>query len=173
MKRDKKRALYQFLGLLVPFMTLVSPTWLSISGVGPRWAELWLLPWALEEGPAAGLFGGFCLGIVLDGINLDGSTQLPALIFLGYWWGCLGRKRKYSNKSFILGSLIFSGSFLSGLSIWLQNSFQVNGNFFNIWAFYTLLAGSIVSGLIAPLLCTLSLNIFFKGNFSKVNGEHD
>ena len=163
MKRDKNRFLYQCLALLVPLMTLVSPTWLSISGVGPRWAELWLLPWALEEGPVAGIFAGFCLGLVLDGINLDGSTQLPVLIFLGYWWGCLGRKSKYSEKSFVLGILILSGSFLSGFSIWLQQIFQVHGSFFNAWALHNVLAGSIVSGLIAPLLCSLSLNSFFRG----------
>lgn len=163
MKRDKNRILYKCLALLVPLMTLVSPTWLSISGVGPRWAELWLLPWALEEGPFAGLFAGFCLGIILDGLNLDGSSQIPALIFLGYWWGCLGRKRKYSDKSFVLGTLILFGSFLSGFSIWLQQSFQFQGSFFNVWALHTVLAGSIVSGLIAPLLCSLSLNTFFRG----------
>ena len=65
-------------------MTLVSPTWLSMSGVGPRWAELWLLPWALEEGPVAGLFAGFCLGIVLDAINLGDATQVPVLVILGF-----------------------------------------------------------------------------------------
>ena len=163
MKRDKKIFFYKCLALLVPFLTLVSPTWISISGVGPRWAELWLLPWALEEGPVAGVFAGFCLGIVLDGINLDGSTQLPVLILLGYWWGCLGRKNKFSDRSFVLGFLILFGSFISGLSIWLQTIFQVDGIFFNAWSFYTVLATSIVSALIAPLLCTLSLNLFFKG----------
>ena len=163
MKRDKRKDFYKCLALLVPFLTLVSPTWISISGVGPRWAELWLLPWALEEGPVAGIFAGFCLGIVLDGINLGGSSQLPALIILGYWWGCLGRQTKYADKSFELGTLILFGSFLSGFSIWLQQIFQGHGSFFNAWALHTVLAGSIVSGLIAPLLCSLSLNTFFKG----------
>ena len=56
MKRLNRKFVYQFLALLVPFLTFFSPSWIALVGVGPRWAELWLLPWALEEGPFAGLF---------------------------------------------------------------------------------------------------------------------
>ncbi|KGG14605.1 MULTISPECIES: hypothetical protein [unclassified Prochlorococcus] len=163
MKRENKRILYQFLGLTVPFFTFLSPSWLAISGVGPRWALIWLLPWALEEGPVLGLFAGLCLGIILDGMNLDGVTEIPALMLLGYWWGRLGIKEKLTDNIFALGFLIWIGSFLSGLSIWFQQIFAFKGSFFNLWAFYTILAGSIISGLISPFLCSSILNFFFKG----------
>ena len=78
--------------LVVPFLALASPPWLAIDGVGPAWAVLWLLPWALVEGPVSGALSGVALGLVLDGLNLGGVSQVPALLLLGWWWGpCAGR----------------------------------------------------------------------------------
>jgi hypothetical protein len=37
--------------LLVLFLSLASPWWLKLQGVPPSWAVLWLLPWAVVEGP--------------------------------------------------------------------------------------------------------------------------
>ena len=56
--------------LVVPLMSLASPSWLAIDGVGPAWAVLWLLPWALVDGPVSGALSGVALGLVLDGLNL-------------------------------------------------------------------------------------------------------
>ena len=50
MARLHKRAFYLGSGFLVPWLTLVGPNWISLTGIGPCWAVLWLLPWALEEG---------------------------------------------------------------------------------------------------------------------------
>ena len=165
MSRDQKRIAYIFLGLFFPFLTLFSPSWLSISGVSPRWAELWLLPWALEEGAWSGAFGGLVLGIILDSIHIAGSTQIPALIILGYWWGRLGRKKQFSENNVSLGLLAWLGSFISGCLIWLQKLFLLKGSVFfvfNAWAFHTLLSGALITGLLAPLICSWMLKIFFK-----------
>ena len=165
MRRFNKRFLYQLLGLLVPFLTFCSPSWLSLVGVGPGWAELWLLPWALVEGPLAGFFSGFLLGLLLDSINLGVTTNIPALIILGYLWGRLGREDNFKDKFFVLGFLAWLGSFISGLSIWAQELFLVKGidmPFFNVWAFETVLAGSIMTGLIAPILCSHIITFFLK-----------
>ena len=64
--------------LLVPLLVLGSPAWLSIDGVGPAWVLLWLVPWALTDGPISGAFAGVALGLVVDGLSLDGVTQVPA-----------------------------------------------------------------------------------------------
>ena len=91
--------------------------------------------------------------------------NIPALIFLGYWWGRLGREDKFEKKFFVLGFLAWLGSFISGLTIWVQEIFLVKGSympFFNIWAFKTVLAGSIMTGLIAPILCSNIITIFLK-----------
>ena len=78
--------------LMVPFLALASPPWVAIDGVGPAWAVLWLLPWALVDGPLSGALSGLALGLVLDGLNLGGVSQVPALLLLGWWWGRLGRR---------------------------------------------------------------------------------
>ena len=57
--------------LLVPLLVLGSPAWLSLDGVGPAWVLLWLLPWALTDGPISGAFAGVALGLVVDGLSLD------------------------------------------------------------------------------------------------------
>ena len=165
MRRFNKRFLYQFLALLVPFLTFCSPSWLSLVGIGPGWAELWLLPWALVEGPVAGAFSGLLLGLLLDSINLGAPTNIPALIILGYLWGRLGREDKFEEKFFSLGFLSWLGSFTSGLSIWAQEIFFAKGSympFFNIWAFQTVLAGSIITGLISPILCSYIITFLLK-----------
>ena len=41
-------------GLAVPLLTLASPALLKLGGVPPSWAVLWLLPWALVDGPKIG-----------------------------------------------------------------------------------------------------------------------
>ena len=166
MKRDQKRIAYQFLGLLVPVLTIISPNWISIAGVAPRWAELWLLPWSLEEGPWAGAFGGLCLGMILDSINLSGTTQVPALMMIGYCWGLVGEKKQFHDQNFSLGLLAWMGSLASGLFIWIQQLFLIKGSvllLFNAWAFYTLFSASIMTALIAPLFCSWMLRIFFQG----------
>ena len=43
--------------LLVPLLILATPSWFGVAGVGP-WAVLWLLPWALVDGPVSGGFAG-------------------------------------------------------------------------------------------------------------------
>ncbi len=167
MRKNQKKSFYQVLALLVPFLTLINPPYLSLLGVGPRWAELWLLPWALYQGPIAGMFAGFCLGMMGDAINLGINTQLPALMLLGYFWGCLGQKKEYIDKPFSLGLFALFGSFLSGLLVWFQEIVFGNINdfvLFNKWAFQTILAGSVMTGFLAPFLCQLCIRTFFQRN---------
>ena len=99
-------------------------------------------------------------------MNIGNTTNIPALIFLGYLWGRVGREDKFEEKFFVLGFLAWLGSFTSGLSIWVQEIVLFRETympFFNIWAFQTVLAGSIMTGLIAPILCSNSIRFFFKG----------
>ena len=62
--------------LLVPLLVLGSPAWLSLDGVGPAWVLLWLLPWALTDGPISGAFAGVALGLVVDGLSPVSYTHL-------------------------------------------------------------------------------------------------
>ncbi len=162
---NSSKSFYIFLGISIPFLTFISPPIFSISGIGPCWELLWLLPWALEEGPFSGAFGGFCLGLLLDAISLTGPTHLPPLIFLGFWWGRLGRKGLLIEKTFNLGFLAWIGAFLVGLNLWIQYLFFLKGEApfaFNSWALHTLLAKTIMTGLLAPLVCSWLLVVFFR-----------
>ena len=57
-------------GLLVPLISLAAPSWLSLGGVLPSWAVLWLLPWALVDGPGSGVIAGAAMGLVLSLIHI-------------------------------------------------------------------------------------------------------
>jgi len=106
--------------LLVPLLALASPTWLSLDGVGPCWAVLWLLPWALSDGPLSGAGAGLGLGLLLDALHPAAVTLVPGLVLLGWWWGRMGRRAPPIQRSFSLGLLALLGTGLLGLSLMLQ-----------------------------------------------------
>ena len=154
--------------LLVPWLTLASPTWLSLSGFGPSWSILWLLPWAIEGGQLSGAIAGLCIGLVLDGLSLGGPTQVPALIFLGFWWGHLGTRGRGPKieGSLKLGLLAWAGSVVLSLTIWIQVLIINKGapfDGFNAWGLNTLLSNAIVTGLLAPIVASWLLLLWRRG----------
>jgi len=143
-------------GLLVPLLTLASPGFLKIAGVAPSWAVLWLLPWALVDGPASGAIAGLCLGLVLDGLHLGLASEVPVLMLLGWWWGRIGRRGAPIERSYNLGLLAVLGSLLLGASLLLQLYWA--GQLPLVEAgLHTLVAQSLLTGLLAPVLCSLVL----------------
>lgn len=140
-------------GVLVPWLTLAAPAWLRLGGVPPAWAVLWLLPWALVEGPRSGALAGLAQGLLLDALHPGPLTQVPALVLLGWWWGRLGRGRPM-DRSFslallaLLGSLVLAGTLVAQQRLWdLQDAA----------ALYTLLAQTLLTGLLALPLCSLQV----------------
>jgi rod shape-determining protein MreD len=145
--------------LLVPLLVLAALPPLRLAGVPPSWAVLWLLPWALVDGPVSGVLLGAALGLMLDGLHAGPLTQLPALVLLGWWWGRLGRRAAPIERSFSLGLLALLGTALLGGSLWLQQ----------LWwgqpgpaALHTLLAQTLLTALLAPMLCSLQLLLWRK-----------
>ena len=148
----------------VPFLSFLAPSWLTLMGVGPSWAVLWLLPWALVEGPLSGAFAGLSLGLILDAISLGDGSQAPVLILLGFWWGYLGKRGFSIERSFSLGLLAWMGSVIVGVSNWLQLlliHMHSQSGWFHSWSLYTVLCQSIVTGLLSPIACSFLL-LFFK-----------
>ena len=143
-------------GLVVPLLTLASPGFLKIAGVAPSWAVLWLLPWALVDGPASGAVAGFLLGMVLDALHLGNVTEVPALILLGWWWGRLGRRGPLIEQSFNLGLLALLGTALLAASVLLQLRLQGAMPEWPI-AVQILVAQCLITALLAPVLCSLQL----------------
>ena len=137
--------------LIVPLLTLANPAWLGVMGVGPAWSVLWLLPWALVDGPVSGGIAGVALGLVLDGLTLGDRSQVPALPLLGWWWGRLGRRAPPIQRSLNLG-LLWIGSVGLGLSLILQLWIQVVERWTpDAWLGF---ADSLESGVDYSLACT-------------------
>ena len=146
--------------LLVPLLTLATPSWLAVAGVGPAWAVLWLLPWSLVDGPVSGALAGVSLGLVLDGLSIDGQTQVPALLLLGWWWGRLGRRAPPIQRSLNLGLLAWIGSVALGLSLILQGfvmQADALGPSWRSWAWQTTWSQALVTALLAPMLVSIQL----------------
>ena len=143
-------------GLLVPLLTLASPGFLKIAGIAPSWAVLWLLPWALVDGPASGAVAGLALGLVLDGLHLGSASEVPVLVLLGWWWGRIGRRGAPIERSFSLGLLALMGSALLGASLLLQLHWQ-GALPLPLAGWHTLAAQSLITALLAPLVCSLLL----------------
>jgi len=140
--------------LLVPLLTLASPGLLKLDGVSPAWAVLWLLPWALVDGPLSGALAGLALGLVLDGLHLGAVSEVPALVGLGWWWGRIGRRGPRIEQSCNLGLLALLGSLLLGGSLLAQ--FAWLGELGRP-QLHTLLAQTLLTGVLAPMLCSLQL----------------
>lgn len=139
--------------LLVPLLQLLAPTWLSLDGVGPSWAVLWLLPWALVDGPVSGGIAGAALGLVLDGLGIGEISQVPALVLMGWWWGRIGRRGSPIQRSFNIGLLAWIGALVLGLSLWLQLQLtELSAEVLQAWALHTTLAQALMTGLLAPLV---------------------
>ncbi len=130
-------------GLLVPLLTLASPALLKLDGVGPAWGVLWLLPWALVDGPVSGALAGLALGLMLDSLHIGPVSELPALLFLGWWWGRIGRRGPQIERSFSLGGTLLAQFALLGEAGRPQ--------------LHTLLAQALLTALLAPMLCSLQL----------------
>tara|TARA_Y100001968_G_scaffold105292_2_gene95169 strand:+ start:923 stop:1420 length:498 start_codon:yes stop_codon:yes gene_type:complete len=150
---------------LVLFLEFINPKWLTLFGLGPSWAVLWLLPWALQNGQLAGLYSGLCIGLLLDGIILEGITQIPVFCFLGFWWGRLGSRTLEFNRIFSLGILAWLGTVIYGMSILCQNYILHSINLFD-WGMVNIFSQSILTGLLAPVFCSRML-IFMQQNSSR------
>ena len=153
--------------LFIPIVYFWDPNWLTFMGVQPYWPLFWLLPWSMINGSIDGLIVGLFLGLILDSISPDGSfTQIPGLVLCGIWFGKLSISSndlvghfRYglicSLASFSCGSLYFSQILIKNLS---ENSI-----FFYLPSVKNILAQIFITGLLAPLICTVLLRLFKKG----------
>ena len=151
---------------LIPIVYLWDPNWVEFLGVQPYWPLFWLLPWSMIYGSIDGLIVGLFLGLILDSISPDGSfTQIPGLVFCGIWFG----KLRVSNNVFIghfrYGLICSIASFLCG-SLYLFQIFIKNLTDSSLFLFLpnikNILAQVFITGLLAPLFCSLLLKLFQK-----------
>jgi rod shape-determining protein MreD len=141
-------------GLVVPALVLGSPRWLQLDAVAPAWSVLWVLPWALVDGPLSGALVGAGLGLLLDGLHPGAVSQLPALALLGWWWGRLGRRDVVLERSASLALLALAGCLVLGGSLLLQ---MLAVGTWPASAFQILWAQALVTAVLAPPVCSLWL----------------
>lgn len=113
------RALAQASVLLVPLLSLASPSWLKLNGMEPAWAVLWLLPLSLLEDRLGALFAALTAGLLLDALHPGPVSLLPGLVTLAWWWSGLAR-RSLPRNSLILGLLALLGTAWLDLTLLLQ-----------------------------------------------------
>ena len=71
--------------LLLLLLTIATPTWLRLDGIPPSWPVLWLLPWAVVEGPISGALAAVLVGLGFDSFYGQGMTSIPVLVLLALW----------------------------------------------------------------------------------------
>lgn len=136
--------------LVVPLLVWASPPPLRLAGVPPSWAILWLVPWAVVDGPWSGGLAGLAVGLLVDGLHPGPLQSLPALVLLGGLGGWLGRSGRLRSPFSLgllalLASLVLAGTLLAQQHLWKLEDPA---------AWHTLLAQSLLTGLLAPLVCS-------------------
>ena len=150
--------------LFIPIIYFWDPNWIEFFGVQPYWPLFWLLPWSMIYGSIDGLLVGLCLGLILDSISPDSSfTQISGLVLCGIWFGKLSLSSNVVFGFFRYGLICFIASFLCGLIYFSQiliKNFSENSIFFYFPSIKNIFAQALITGLIAPLLCSLLLSLF-------------
>ena len=152
--------------LFIPIVYFWEPNWLGFFGVQPYWPLFWLLPWSMIHGSIDGLIAGLCLGLILDSISPDSSfTQIPGLIICGIWFGKLSLSNNIIIGHFRFGLFCSIASFLCGSLYFSQiliKNFSENSIFLYLPSIRNIFAQVFITGLFAPLLCSLLLSLFKK-----------
>ena len=164
MKKFILKKLSLILFVFIPIVFLWHPNWLGFLGFQPYWPLFWLLPWSMINGSINGLIFGLFLGIILDSLTLDGNfTQIPGLMFCGFWFGRIKLHSDILMGHFRYGLICSLGSFLCGTIFFVQILFK---NFTDstfllfIPSIQNILAEVFLTGIFAPLICSQLLRMF-------------
>ena len=150
--------------LFIPIVYLWDPNWLAFLGVQPYWPLFWLLPWSMIYGSFDGLIIGLFLGLILDSLSPDLSfTQIPGLSLCGIWFGKLSISSNTFVGHFRYGLICFIASFLCSSLYFFQIVIKYlsdNSIFLYLPSIKNIFAQVFITGLLAPLICSLLLNLF-------------
>ena len=150
--------------LFIPLVYFWDPNWVEFLGIQPYWPLFWLLPWSIIHGSLDGLIVGLCLGLVLDSISPESSfTQIPGLVLCGLWFGKLSLSNNVFFGHFRYGLICSIASFLCSSLYFLQiliSNFSDNSIFMYFPSIKYIFAQVFITGLFAPLFCSLLLILF-------------
>ena len=161
--------------LFIPIVYFWEPNWLGLFGVQPYWPLFWLLPWSMIHGSIDGLLVGLFLGLILDSLSPDSSfTQIPGLVLCGIWFGKIGLLSNPIIVHFRFGLICSIASFLCGSLYFSQiliGNLSENNIFLYLPSVRNILAQIFITGLFAPLLCSLLFSLFkrSKGRYKVIS----
>ena len=164
MEKYLKKNFSLFSFLFIPIVYFWEPNWLGFLGVQPYWPLFWLLPWSMIHGSIDGLIVGLFLGLILDAISPDSSfTQIPGLVLCGIWFGKLSLSSNTIISHFKFGLICSIASFLCGLLFFSQiliDNISEDIIFLYFSSIRNIFAQVFITGLFAPLFCSLLLILF-------------
>lgn len=168
--------------LLAPLLTLAAPPWLALAGVSPSWPVLWLLPWALADGRRSAALQAAVLGMLMDALHPGPVSWIPGLLLLAWWWGPLSTRRPAMEGPLSLGLLALMGTLVLDATLmvqWVAWSWRVpiarapggpdpaelalpgwTWQDLSTSGLHVLLAQTLLTALLAPLICTPLLRLW-------------
>ena len=164
MEKFVKKNLSLISFIFIPLVYLWNPNWLGFLGIQPYWPLFWLLPWSIIYGSLDGLTVGLCLGLMLDSITPESNfTQIPGLVLCGIWFGKLSLSSNVVVGHFRYGLICSIASFLCGSLYFFQiliGNLSENNIFLYFPSIKNIFAQVFITGLFAPLLCSLLFCLF-------------
>ena len=165
MIRKNKKILIFSIVICLPFLMILSPVWFKINGIAPCWPVIWLLPFSISHSPRKSSLVAIVLGIFLDSFTVGDVSYIPSLLLLSIIWSQYGLHSKKIELFLSIGLMAIFGTFLVGLSIWIQKiilySF-LRDKLFHSWSIYVLISEVIITGLVAPLFSSWLLLTYKK-----------
>ncbi len=178
-------------GLAALMLSLLSPSWLRLGGISPNWLVLWLLPWSLSQGSHAGLMGAVFLGFSLETLTIGAATPLYGLGLLAWLWGRLRRYYHLNHPNpLTMATQAILGSLAVDLTLMVQLHLMADlcspqmqfgpgslcshgapvgwsGGEIAAAGLYGTMAAAVVTGLLAPLVSTVLLRLWYR-----LDGSH-
>ena len=168
MVKNKKKIIFFFIIICLPFLIIISPDWLKINGISPCWPVIFLLPFSLKNPPWRSSVAAIMLGSFFDSFTISDVSYIPSLFLLSLIWSQYGLHNKKVELFFNIGLMAIFGTVLVGFSIWVQKIILysiLRDNWFHSWSIYVLISEVIITGLVAPIFSSWLLLTYKKINY--------
>ena len=157
MIRNNKKIFIFIIIICLQFCIISAPDWLKINGITPCWPVILLLPFSLKNSPFKAAVASVLLGIFIDSFTIGDVSYVPSLLFLSIVWSTYGLHNKKIELFLNIGLMAIFGTAFVGLSIWVQKIILysvLRNNWFHSWSIYVLISEVIITGLVAPFVCS-------------------
>ncbi len=157
MPKNNNNLLIFFTIICLQACIITSPDWLKINGITPCWPVILLLPFSLKNSPWKAMMASILLGIFIDSFTISDVSYIPSLFLLSLVWSTYGLHNKKIELFLNIGLMAIFGTAFVGFSIWVQKIIiysVLRNNWFHSWSIYVLISEVIITGLVAPFVCS-------------------